>query len=64
MGSLVPLERIDSNSEDELESLILGDENPPKNQRIPWRRLEITNRVLEASPPGVLEGGRKERMNG
>jgi hypothetical protein len=42
MRSFIPLESRDSNSEDKLESPILGDENPHKNRRIPRRRLEIT----------------------
>jgi hypothetical protein len=64
MGFLIPLERGSLNPEGESESPILGELNPPKNQRIPRRNQEIATKGLESSPLGVLESGEEKRSEG
>jgi hypothetical protein len=60
MRFLVPLERGSSNPVGESESPILGEWNPPMNQRIPRRNQEITTKgVLRALLLVFLRRGKK-----
>jgi hypothetical protein len=64
MRFLVPLERGSSNPKGESESPILGELNPPKNQRIPQRNQEIATKLIESPPLGVLETGEEMTSEG
>jgi hypothetical protein len=49
-------------TERESETPVLGELNPPKNPKTPWRNQKIANGGLESFPSGVIESCERMRV--